>query len=54
MVPDSHVGVLGGQHRPASEGLHHRSGLLVQGEPYLSSYQGGLVGDVEHGVVHLM
>ena len=53
MVPDSQVGVLGGQHCPASEGLHHRHRLLVQREADLARHQGGLVGDVEHGVVNL-
>ena len=53
MIPDRHVSVLSGQHRPPSEWLHHGRGLLVQGEPDLAGHEGGLVGDVEHGVVHL-
>ena len=53
VVPDGQVGVLGGQHGPASEGLHHGDGLLVEGEPDLTGDQGGLVGDIEHGVVNL-
>ena len=53
MVPDRGVGVLGGEHGPAGEGLHHGGALLMQGEPDLARHQRGLVRDVEHGVVHL-
>ena len=53
VVPDRGVGVLGGEHGPAGEGLHHGGALLMQGEPDLARHQRGLVRDVEHGVVHL-
>ena len=43
MVPDGEVGVLGGEHRPPSEWLHHGRALLVEGKPDLAGYEGGLV-----------
>ena len=53
MFPDLQVCVLRGEHGPPRERLHHRHRLLMEGEPYLARDQGGLVGYVEHGVVHL-
>lgn len=54
VVPDGQVRVLGGEHGPASEGLHHGGRLLVQREPYLSRHQRGLVRYIEHCVVNLV
>ena len=54
VIPDGEVCVLRGEHRPPGEGLHHRRALLVEGEPDLSSHEGGLVWNIEHRVVNLI
>ena len=54
MIPDGEVCVLRGEHRPTGEGLHHGRALFVEGEPDLSSHEGGLVWNIEHRVVNLI